>query len=141
MAELKRDCFYGGLPKQLNVVMAYLKVVPQVRTYSDYLRPPEKLRKRFPWSCPGAQRTQTPNNPPKPRATSFSPLRKLKGNQPIPKILAVHLAHLEEEDAGSDKDEESDDPSGIEEVTKGFMAYLARAVKDAQTRGKSLLSL
>ena len=25
-AELKRDCFYGGLPKQLKVMVAYLKV-------------------------------------------------------------------------------------------------------------------
>ena len=38
VAELKRDCFYGGLPKQLKVMVAYLKVGPQVRTYSDYLR-------------------------------------------------------------------------------------------------------
>ena len=38
VAELKRDCFYGRLPKQLKVMVAYLKVGPQVRTYSDYLR-------------------------------------------------------------------------------------------------------
>ena len=31
VAELKRDCFYGGLPKQLKVMVAYLKVGPQVR--------------------------------------------------------------------------------------------------------------
>ena len=37
-AELKRDHFYGRLPKQLKVMVAYLKVGPQVRTYSDYLR-------------------------------------------------------------------------------------------------------
>ena len=35
---LKRDHFYGRLPKQLKVMVAYLKVGPQVRTYSDYLR-------------------------------------------------------------------------------------------------------
>ena len=38
VAELKRDCFYGGLPKGLKVMVAYLKVGPQVRIYSDYLR-------------------------------------------------------------------------------------------------------
>ena len=38
VAELKRDHFYGGLPKQLKVMVAYLKVGPQVKTYSDYLR-------------------------------------------------------------------------------------------------------
>ena len=72
----------------------------------------------------------------RPRATSFFPLRKLKGNQPITKMPAVHLMHLEEEDARSDKDEESDDPGGIEGVTKEFMVHLAKAVKDAQTEEK-----
>ena len=38
VAELKRDCFYGRLPKQLKAMVAYLKVGSQVRTYSDYLR-------------------------------------------------------------------------------------------------------
>ena len=38
VAELKRDCFYGRLPKQLKAMVAYLKVGPQVRTYSDYRR-------------------------------------------------------------------------------------------------------
>ena len=32
VAELKRDHFYGRLPKQLKVMVAYLKVGPQVRT-------------------------------------------------------------------------------------------------------------
>ena len=45
LAELKRDHLYGGLPKQLKVMVAYLKVDLQVRTYSDYVRatkPPEE---------------------------------------------------------------------------------------------------
>ena len=37
--------------------------------------------------------TQTPDNAPKPQATSFFPLWKLKGNQPTPKAPIVHLAH------------------------------------------------
>ena len=38
VAELKSNCFYGRLPKQLKVMVAYLKAGSQVRTYSDYLR-------------------------------------------------------------------------------------------------------
>ena len=85
---------------------------------------------------PRGQRTQTTNNPPKLWATSFFSLQKLKGNQPALKAPALHLAHLEEEDARSNKDEESDDPSGIEGVTKECMVHLARAVKDAQMEEK-----
>ena len=43
--ELKRDCFYGRLPKQLKAIVAYLKVSPQVRTYSDYLRAAREAEK------------------------------------------------------------------------------------------------
>ena len=35
VVELKRDHFYSGLPKQLKVMVAYLKAGPQVRTYSN----------------------------------------------------------------------------------------------------------
>ena len=81
VAELNRDCFYGSLPKQLKVMVAYLKVGLQVRTYSEipkgHLRSQEG-RLQVP-------RTQATNTPSKPRATSFFPLRKLKGNQPTPK--------------------------------------------------------
>ena len=62
----------------------------------------------------------------------FFPLWKLKGNQPTPKVPAVCLVHLEEEDTGSDGDDRSNDPSRMEGVTKEFMVHLARAVKDAQ---------
>ena len=37
VAELKWDCFYGGLPKQLKVMVAYLKATSDERTYSDYV--------------------------------------------------------------------------------------------------------
>ena len=46
VAELKRDCFYSGLPKQLKVMVAYFKAGPQVRTYSDYLRAAREAEKR-----------------------------------------------------------------------------------------------
>ena len=38
VAELKRDHFYGGLPKCLKVKVAHLKAGLQERTYSDYLK-------------------------------------------------------------------------------------------------------
>ena len=45
VVEMKRDCFYGGLPKRLKVMVAYLKAGPQVRTYSDYLRATREAEK------------------------------------------------------------------------------------------------
>ena len=45
VVELKRNCFYGGLPKQLKVMVAYLKAGPQVRMYSDYLRAARQAEK------------------------------------------------------------------------------------------------
>ena len=37
VAELKCDCFYGGLPKWLKAMVAYLKASTNKKTYSDYL--------------------------------------------------------------------------------------------------------
>ena len=71
--ELKRDCFYGGLPKQLKVMVAYLKVGLQVRTYSDYLRAAWEAEKEDSIELPEGPRTQTTDGPPKPRTTSFFP--------------------------------------------------------------------
>ena len=79
-------------------MVAYLKAGPQVRTYSDYLRATQEAEKEDSMQVSQGPRTQATDNPPKPGATSFFLLRKLKGNQSIPKVLAVHLAHLEEED-------------------------------------------
>ena len=45
VVEMKRDCFYGGLPKQLKAMVAYLKAGPQVRMYSDYLRAAREAEK------------------------------------------------------------------------------------------------
>ena len=53
------------------------------------------------------------------RATSFFPLRKLKGNQPFMKKPAVCLTQLEEEDDTDDgKCSESNDSDGISGVTE-----------------------
>ena len=132
VAELKRDHFYGGVPKKLKVMVAYLKVGPQVRTYSDYLTAAREAEKEDSIKLPRSSRIQTADGLSKPRTTSFFPLRKLKGNQSFPKKPTVRLMQLEEEDTNDGEDQESDDPDGIKGVTEEFMVQLARAVKDAQ---------
>ena len=127
-----RDCFYGGLPKRLKAMVAYLKAGPQVRTYLDYLRAAREAKKEDLIKLSRSSRSQPTDGPSKPRTTSFFPLRKLKGSQLFPKKPAKQLAQLDEEDTDNGEDPESNDPDGIEEVTKDFMVQLARAVKDAQ---------
>ena len=82
-----------------------------------------------PWS-------QVIDNTMKPKTTSFFPLPKLKRNQPSSKMAAVHLAHLEEESAKREKEEEIKDPDGINGVTEEFMVHLVWALKDAQVEEK-----
>ena len=136
VVELKRDHFYGKLPKQLKVMVAYLKVEPQVRTYSDYLRATREAEKEDSIELPRSSRIQAADSPSKPRTTSFFPLRKLKSNQPLSRKFTVCSAQLEEEEADNGKDPESDDPDGIEGVMEEFMVQLAREVKDAQADEK-----
>ena len=87
VAELKRDCFYGGLLKWLKVMVAYLKACLQVRTYSDYLRATHKADKEDSIELPQGPRTQTTNNPPKPRTTSFFPWENSRATIPSCKSL------------------------------------------------------
>ena len=72
----------------------------------------------------------------KQKTTSFFPLQKLKGNQPVPKMAAMHLVHLEEESAERDEEVEIKDPHSIDRVTEEFMVQIMRAVKDAQVKEK-----
>ena len=95
-------------------MVAYLKVGLQVRTYSDCLRAAREAEKEDSIELPRSSRIQAANGPSKPKTTSFFPLRKLKGNQPLSKKPTIHLAHLEEEDADDGEDPKSDDPGGIE---------------------------
>ena len=136
IAELKRDHFYGGLPKQLKAMVAYLKAGPQVRTYSDYLRAAREAEKEDFIELPRSSRIQATDGPSKPRTTSFFPLRKLKGGQQFPKKPTIWLVQLEEEDADDGEDPERDDPDGIKGVMEEFMVWLARVVKDTQTDEK-----
>ena len=102
-------------------MVVYLKVGPQVRMYSDYLRAAREAKKEDSIELSQSSWVQVANGPSKPRTTNFFPLMKLKGNQPLSKKSAVHLAHLEEEDADNGVDPESDDPGGIEGVTEEFL--------------------
>ena len=61
---------------------------------------------------------------------------KLKGNQPVSKMPAMCLAHLEEESTKKDKELESKDPDSINGITEEFMVHLVRAVKDTQVEEK-----
>ena len=100
VAELKRDCFYGSLPKWLKDMVAYLKSSPQEKTYSNYLWAMREAEKE---DFMEPSQSQTANNTAKPKGTSFFPLQKLKGAQPAAKVPAVCLAHLEEESAEKDE--------------------------------------
>ena len=93
VAELKHDCFCGGLPKWLKAIVAYLKASPQEKMYSDYLRAAREAEKE---DFIEPSQSQTANNTAKHKVTSFFPLQKLKGTQPAVKMPAVCLAHLEE---------------------------------------------
>ena len=120
----------------MKAMVAYLKVGPQVRMYSDCLRATREAEKEDSIELSQNSRIQASDGLTKARTTSFFPLRKLKGNKPFPKKPTMQLAQLEEEDADDDEAQGSDDPDGIEGVMKEFMVWLARAVKDAQTDEK-----
>ena len=66
VAELKRDCFHGRLPKCLKAMVAYLKAGLQVRNYSDYLRAAQEVEKEDSMDLPRSPRTRMTNNAPKP---------------------------------------------------------------------------
>ena len=127
-AELKHSCFCGGLPKQLKVIVAYLKASTNEKTYSGYLWAAWEAEKE---EAMEPSHSQTVASTSKPKVMCFFPIWKLKGSQPI-KTPAMWVAHLEE--AGTNKEEgvESEDPNGIKGITEEFIVCLARAVRDAQ---------
>ena len=80
VAELKHDHFYSGLPKWLKAMVVYLKASTNEKMYSDYLwvaREAEKEEVMEPLH------NRMADNQDKPKAMSFFPLQKMKGNQPI----------------------------------------------------------
>ena len=112
-------------------MVASLKVGPQVRTYSDYLRAAREAEREDSIKLSRSSWSQTTDGLSKPRTISFFPLRKLKGSQPFPKKPTMQLVQLDE-DADNGEDPESNDPDGIEGVMEEFMVQLARAEKNAQ---------
>ena len=102
------------------------------RLYSDYLRAAREVEKEESMELSWNPQSQANYNTAKPKTTSFFHLWKLKGNQPVPKMPTVYLAHLEGESAKREKEEEIEDPDGIDRVTAEFMVCLAWTMKDAQ---------
>ena len=60
-------------------MVAYLKVGPQVRTYSDYLRAAREVEKEDLIELSQNSRTQATDGPSKPRITSFFPPEEIEG--------------------------------------------------------------
>ena len=114
IVELKHDCLYGGLPKWLKAMVAYLKASTNEKMYSSYLQAVGEAEKEeaLEPSC-----SKTADSTSKPKAMSFFPLRKLKGTQPA-RTPAVKVAHLEEEGTNKEEGAESEDPNGIEGIAK-----------------------
>ena len=93
VAELKQDCFYGRLPQQHKAMMAYLKASLHGKTYSSYLWAAKEAEKEDSMELSQSPQNQVIDNTAKPKTTSFFPLHKLKGNQPVPKMAAMCLAY------------------------------------------------
>ena len=127
VARLKHDHFYGGLPKRLKAMVAYLKASTNEKTYSDYLGTAREAEKEM---AIDTSHSQTADSTSKPKVISQST------NTP-----AVQVAHLEEERTDKGEGTESEDPDGIKAVTEEFIVHLARAVKDDSAGGEMLLPL
>ena len=102
----------------------YLEASTNKKMYSDYLQ--AEKEEAMEQSC-----SQTADSTTKPKATIFFPLQKLKGTQPA-RTPAAEVVHLEEENTDKEEGAESEDPNGIECITKEIILHLSRAVKDAK---------
>ena len=134
VAELKQDCFYGGLPKWLKTMVVYLKATPYEKTYSDYLcaaweTEKEETMEQF--------HGHTADSPAKPKVMSFFPLRKLKGTQST-KTPAVWLAHLEEEAADDEEGPDSKDPDGTWWYDRGIHGTPCQSCEGCTARRETL---
>ena len=117
-------------------MVAYLKASLHEKTYSDYLWTVREVEKEESIELSQNPQNQVINNTAKPKTTSFFPLWKIKGNQPVSKMAAMHLVHLGEECTKRDKEVEIEDPDSIDGFTEEFMMHLVWTVKDAQVEEK-----
>ena len=117
-------------------MVAYLKASPHEKTYSNYLWAAREVEKEEPMDLSQNPQSKAIDNTAKPKTTSFFPWRKLKGNQPVSKMAAVCLEHLEEESTERDKEVDIEDPNSMDGVTEEFMVHLAWAMKDTQVEEK-----
>ena len=117
-------------------MVAYLKASPQAKTYSDYLQAVRGAEKEESMELSQNPHGQAIDNTAKPKATSFFPLQKVKGSQPVSKMAIMCLTHLEEESTKREEEDETKDHDGINGVTEEFMVCLVWAMKDAQAEEK-----
>ena len=130
-AELKHDIFYGGLPKWLKAMVAYLKASTKEKTYSDYLwavREAEKEEAMEP------SHSQTANNTTKHKAISFSLYRNWVALSLLRSLLYGWCTWRKR--VLRKKKVLSEDLHGIEGVTEECIVCLTRAVKDPQQEEK-----
>ena len=105
-------------------MVAYLKASPHEKTYSDYLLAAREAEKEDSMELSQRPWNQVIDNTAKPKTTSFFPLWKLKGNQPVPKMAIMCLMHLEEESTKRDEEVESKDPDSIDGLWKSSWCTL-----------------
>ena len=109
-------------------MVAYLKARAHEKMSSDYLRAAREAKKE---EAMEPSQNQMAEKPSKPKATSFFPLKKLKGTQPT-KIPAIRAVYVEKEDSKEEVGIESEDLDGITGMTEEFIVCLARVVKETQ---------
>ena len=141
VAKLKQDHFYGGLPKQLKAMVTYLKASLHKKTYSYYLWAAREAEKEDSMELSQNPQNQVIDNTTQPKTTSFFPLQKLKGNQPVPKMATVHLVHLEEESTKRDEEVESEDPDSTDRGYGRVHGAPCKGHEGCPSGGEVLLSL
>ena len=125
---IKCDCFYGGLPKWLKAMVAYLKASANEKTYSDYLQVVREAGKEEVMEPTCSQSTDKKN---KPKVRSFFPRHKLKCTKPT-KTPAVRAVLLEEEGSNEEAGAKNEVPDEIDGVMEKFIVCLVRTVKEAK---------
>ena len=136
MVELKCDHFYGGLPKCLNAMVAYLKASPQEKTYSDYLWAAREVEKEDSTELSQSTQNQKPITQPNLGWLVSSPCGSLRGP-------SWHLKHppctwhtWKRRVPRRTKKWKMRIPMVSTESLRSFTVHLAGARKDAQVEEK-----